>query len=593
MKPADLMPKADPIIGPGRVLSFEFERFGVPKVFAATHVQRDAGGAVMAAVVGPGPADGRSLMRWLERGCPDPAPQRQGFVALLFRPDGHVTAAVSARNEVALYFRYANGDLMGSSSLKGLIGRLPQAPPLDLQKLTDLCFEYDDPQRTWFVGLDRLPPSHVADFYPDRPPRIRRWFDPPVVPIDQRPLKSAPEIMRETVREAVEASLPASGDVAASLSGGLDSTMVAATAASILSSQGRAVHGFTHVPLPGTESERSGWVASDEATVQCLTGATPGLSYEPVVSEPAWTVVDALLEQFPLTFAPHRNVANIDWLLQIRKRVDSAEYSVTLGGQSGNFGFSWNGGSAADDLIRQGKVLSGFRLARQRSGPVVSLKETLLTAFPRSADHWLDFKHGRDVEYWQWSSGLRSSPSSQALDTWKRVSTGRGFAAQAQWRQWLLTSPSVRFVVQPPATVSWRSDPLSDPELVRLVLGLHPAAWSAGPCSRYVAREAMRGIVPDAVRLRSERGMQGADLHMRFERDVRGLDVALDMIEGSALADQLVDAPLLRRAAEQARGRGQRAYTQWVSGPGRLMGYALFAAWWDAWSGSWSGHDGG
>lgn len=586
MNPAELIPRADPIVGPGRVLSFEVKRPGVPTIFAATHIESDAEGPVMAAVVGPGPADGRSLTRWIERGCPDPAPQRQGFVALLFRPNGHVTAAVSARNEVALFFRTANGRLMGSSSLKCLVDRLPQTPRLDLQKLTDLCFEYDDPQRTWFVGVDRLPPGHIADFYPDRPPRIRRWFDPPVVPIDQRPLTSAPEIMRATVREAVEASLPASGDVAASLSGGLDSTMVAATAASILCPQRREVHGFTHVPIPGTESDRPGWVASDEATVRRLVAGTPGLSYQPVVSEPEWTVVGALLEQFRLTYAPHRNIANADWLLEIRKRIDRGGYALTLGGQSGNFGFSWNGSSAVDDLIRQGKVLSGFRLAQQRSGPVLGLKETLLAVFPQTGNHWLDLRHGREVESWQSRCGLRLPPSPEALETWNRVATGRGFATQAKWRQWLLASPSVRFVAQPPATVSWRSDPLSDQELVRLALGVHPAAWSSGPLGRSVAREAMRGVVPDAVRLRTDRGAQGADSHLRFERDASGLKMALDVLHGSALANELVDTALLRREAEQVRGRGQSVYREWVSGPGRLMGYALFAAWWDDWSGS-------
>lgn len=587
MKPAELTPRTDPIVGPGRVLSFEVDRSGAPTIFAATHIEGDDEGAVMAAVVGPGPADGRSLMRWLKRGCPDPAPQRQGFAAVLFRPNGHATAAVSARNEVALYFRYADGHLMGSSSLRGLVARLPQAPALDLQKLTDLCFEYDDPQRMWFIGVDRLPPSHVADFYPGRPPRIRRWFDPPVVPIGERPRDNAPDLMREAVHEAVEASLPVSGDVAASLSGGLDSTMVAATAASILSPQGRAVHGFTHVPRPGTESGRPGWIASDEDTVRDLTNLTAGLTYEPVVSAPVWNVVDALLEQFPLTLAPHRNFGNADWLLEIRRRVDRAGFALTLGGQSGNLGFSWKGIAGVDELLRHRKPLSAYRLAKQESGSVAGLKATMLAGFPRTADRWRNFKTGRSVEYWQWRDGLQASPSSEALEAWERLITARDFGRQPYWRHLLLSSASVRSVAQPPASISWRSDPLSDPELVRLVLGIHPGAWSAGNRDRSVAREAMRGVVPDSVRLRTDRGMQGADGHRRSHLDSTGLDAAFDMIDGSTMAGEFVDVDLLRAAAEHSRGKGQSAYAEWASGPGRLLGYALFAAWWDGFAASW------
>ena len=62
---------------------------------------------------------------------------------------------------------------------------------------------------------------------PGQQPRITPWFTPSLEEDRSIALRDAPHLLRETVRDAVAASLPAEAGVAtALLSGGLDSSLI-------------------------------------------------------------------------------------------------------------------------------------------------------------------------------------------------------------------------------------------------------------------------------------------------------------------------------------------------------------------------------
>lgn len=375
--------------------------------------------------------------------------------------------------------------------------------------------------------------------------------------------------MREAVQDAVAASLPASGDVAVSLSGGLDSTMIAATAASMLHPLSRQVHGYTHVPLPGLGAERPGWLASDESAVRCLAMETPGLSFEAVITPIQRTPFDALLDQFPTTFAPLRNTGNAPWLLHIRHLADAARFPLVFTGMTGNLTFSWSAPTAIEELKAAGEIRAAWRLATvNRTNP-----RSVGQMVPQAV-RWLRSRLlPAQVVSWRPEDYLRHPPSTTIGQ--------RPFNDANDWRQALTVSASMRGAIQAPGSVAWRSDPLSDPEVVRLAMNIHPTAWYDRATRRAVARESMRGLVPDEVRLRSDRGMQSADGHVRHRVSEDRMTAMIDVIASSATARQLVDPDALRASLRESPGDGWSRWNSWVSGPGRALGYALFAAWWE------------
>ncbi|MDF1586028.1 asparagine synthase (glutamine-hydrolyzing) [Marinimicrococcus flavescens] len=85
------------------------------------------------------------------------------------------------------------------------------------------------PGRTFFDGLQQLPPGHCGSFrIGDAAPSLRRWWDYPDRPPEPADARAAAERFAELFDDAVRLRLRSDVPVGVSLSGGLDSTAVLA-----------------------------------------------------------------------------------------------------------------------------------------------------------------------------------------------------------------------------------------------------------------------------------------------------------------------------------------------------------------------------
>ena len=104
--------------------------------------------------------------------------------------------------------------------------------------------------KSYFSSVERVEPGHVVSVTPNGV-RARRFWLPRRHAISLRgPLEYA-EALRERLDDAVRCRLRGARDVAAHLSGGLDSSAVSATAARLLAPSGGRVVAFTAVPREG------------------------------------------------------------------------------------------------------------------------------------------------------------------------------------------------------------------------------------------------------------------------------------------------------------------------------------------------------
>ncbi len=102
--------------------------------------------------------------------------------------------------------------------------------------------------RTLFAGVHRVSPGTSLIFEQGRLSIARHWHPESVKPLHLRDHREYADALRETLRTAVNDRLPeAPGDVAAQLSGGLDSSSVTALAAEQLAPSGRSLLAFTAV----------------------------------------------------------------------------------------------------------------------------------------------------------------------------------------------------------------------------------------------------------------------------------------------------------------------------------------------------------
>ena len=535
-------------------------------------------GRVMLAIAGPHPVPLEALAQWLADGCPDPAPVRQGFAAILVDPRiGSSTLAVGARSEVALYWSHSRGGFTASSHVPTLLQRLPVAPELDIDKLARILQFHDDPATTVFRGVHRLPAGYVATWTPGTDPWVRRWFNPfEVEPHDSRRDGDGVDVLRRVISEAVELSLPPAGNVAAHLSGGLDSTTVTALAAHNLHPQGRVVHTLSHVAAPGEWPEWLPAASDDEPAIRAMGDYVAGLDQHFIVHDGTDPIAD-FRWFFDHAGYPFLNPSNLPWLRRMDRWAHEHGAEVMLTGAKGSIGYSSTRIGQYRRALRHGQmglIARDLHLRRDGGDSLMLLAHDVVHDLsPSTARRWKRLRHGPP------GMGRELVPLSPAYALQGRsesMPTGRD-----AWRNAVLFDPSAATSLAPPAFNVWHSDPLGDAEVTRVLFALGPQAWLGDGRDRGLARRVTAGLLPDEVRLRTVRGVQGYDLPRAIANHQREYAEALELVEASPTAQALLNLPAIRASmADGVPTEGRDAYS-WQLFQGRALGMGLFIAWYE------------
>lgn len=116
---------------------------------------------------------------------------------------------------------------------------------------------------TFYRGIDRLEPAHVAVASPDGKHMRRYWDLDPEAESDCADEAEYVERFRELFTQAVDARLRATGPVASTLSGGLDSSSIACTARDLLASRGLPrLHTYSAVFDEVPEADERQWISA-------------------------------------------------------------------------------------------------------------------------------------------------------------------------------------------------------------------------------------------------------------------------------------------------------------------------------------------
>lgn len=174
----------------------------------------------------------------------------RGQFALAFW-DGRRRRLLLSRDHLgqrAMFVRHDPDTVTFCSDLAPLLTAMRWSCVLDPEgALWYLAFGMPPPGRTLAVSIDRVPAAHALSCEPGKPPVVMRYWTPlaPDAPLDADNLVLA--ALRTAVDEAVARTLPENQEVGLLLSGGVDSTYLAATAVRM----GSAVRAFTSAFTPG------------------------------------------------------------------------------------------------------------------------------------------------------------------------------------------------------------------------------------------------------------------------------------------------------------------------------------------------------
>ena len=133
--------------------------------------------------------------------------------------------------EKPLFYRETAGELSFASSPGSLLTETGPLPLDPVAIASHLSHSFIPASHTAWVGVRTLPPAHYLVIEPGRPAQVERYWDFPRRGPDKIPLSLCERAVEETLDDCVTRCLDADVPVGVFLSGGVDSSLIAALAA--------------------------------------------------------------------------------------------------------------------------------------------------------------------------------------------------------------------------------------------------------------------------------------------------------------------------------------------------------------------------
>lgn len=501
-------------------------------------------------------SDGEIIRRAYKRWGPDCAGRIYGdwSFAAWHPAERKLFLARDHFGNTALYY-YADQHLFAFASDRRALLDLNLTPvTLDELYLAHILTSWpvSDGESTIHTAIKRLPPAHTLAVTCDRMESSQYWFleNTPELHLPRR--EDYVEAFRTVIDEAVQARLrypqgySAGGGhcspVASTLSGGLDSSAVTATAASMLRREGMRLAAFTSVPLMNT-AEYVGRRFGDEWPLAQATARYSGTVDLTPIQSAGITPMQGIRRALVIHNEPGHAAGNQYWMIDLMKTAQEKGHRVMLTGQNGNAAFSWAGSMFSLPLelqIRQlglrrwlsGRVFrvlpTGIHRALRNLQPDQSEAWVRHSALNPDVAHRLNLRQRRldDPDTW---------PARTALEERRWLRPGRSFIGALHAESGAAHGLDIR-------------DPTGDARVLAFSFSVPDRIFRdpANGQGRWLIRAAMEGRLPDEVRLNSQRGRQAGDLVPRLRASTAEVNLALDEMERGP-ASSYLDVPFMRQ----------------------------------------------
>ncbi len=452
------------------------------------------------------------------------------------------------------------------SGLHALAG-VPRA--LDEQRLADsLAHLGGYSQATLYRDISRLPTGHrliagrngtkIENYWR---PDLKREFR---FARDEECWGAFNDLFARIVGDYLRSLTP----VAVQMSGGLDSSAVAVTAARLLQAHGERLTAFTEVPRAGFAGAVIGGRYADETLfVRAIAEMYSNLDLN-LVRTDGQTFLSDLDCMFAHLQAPFRNTSNRVWIEAILQQTSQLGMRVLLDGVQGNLTMSWNGSGLIPELIRSGKWASAFRqagaLARHypsSSALRMLMSQGILPLLPDPlwlAVDWVRHPESRAAQPWFADSVIhpdfaaaqrvaeRAREKNNAL-RFRPIGDSRQVRYEALANQDFGAYLSAYRAMY---GVDMRT-PSADVRLAEFCLALSEDQYLRDGESRRLIRRGMAERLPTVVLANQQRGLQAADWFERLVGARPQIAETLAQLEQSELARRVLDLKRMRQMFEQ------------------------------------------
>lgn len=473
---------------------------------------------------------------------PGSSPLVQPWAMVAETPDGGVVAVASPTLASGMF--YSAGQVNEGSVLTvGLDPRSvyeggPQGGGIDAEFVRAFLLGQLDTRLTPIRGVRRLLPGNCLTWRPDRSVEVVPWWKMDTAQSDRLRGDQAVETYLAEFDRSLGELLPHAGALSSELSGGLDSTFMVAGMARWRNPAHEPIRGFVHAPveksLTGVGGNR---VHDDSRYAEQMGEAYPGIvEVETVRNTAGVLALDAAQRFSRVSWWPSYNPANTVWMEQIKECARGRGSSYLFSGSRGNLAFSHDHRYALRDALVRGqgrRAMQGVSYLRDGDARWLTIAR-LGAQKPQASTNVMDrFLHADARTRFGGSIELAQTPRERYLHALYGLDRPHVAALNPRATGGLL-------VVDPYVTQG----------VVEVAAAIDPVEWLRGPWPRGLARTMMAGRVPDAIRLRTQRGSQAADVwwhmrdaHARYQNEV-------ELLRDTPIVNTVVDADAVLKVVE-------------------------------------------
>jgi asparagine synthase (glutamine-hydrolysing) len=479
--------------------------------------------------------------------------------ALVDRIRGAVLLARDHVGERPLHVHTGAGQVSFASTALALTDVDGVGHDLDAGRLAQYLAGVHATGRSWVAGVHPVPPGSALWV---ETAGIRHWRYWSVAGIEANPRKSAAKhtaALRIALDTAVAAAASRGKPVGVALSGGLDSTSVAATAAGGLALE--PVLSYTAVPAAGWRgSVPPGYEADEASLVALLASRHRNLvpHFADAVGVPFFGGYEDI---FDAGGTPPSKPCNLTWMERVFQAASADGIGTLLTGAGGSAYFSADDERWLAALVRHGRLLAATREGRAWMGTSGARGRQVLRGAlsghlsPAAAHRWWQLLPSASrraaTSYWYASSALRPELRGQVDLSTVTVLLAGGPAAAAAAGPLTLAGHASGAELRAAVDAQYgfhRSNPCADVRVIEVAAAQPPWVRRNSGVTRAACRAAMADRLPAEIRLRSARGMQLPDWLDRMTEARVELSDELAAIRDDPVATEFIDVERLSAA---------------------------------------------
>jgi asparagine synthase (glutamine-hydrolysing) len=454
-------------------------------------------------------------------------------------------AATDHLGNFRLFYCRAAGRILFATQLAALLACPAVHAGLDVKSLGLTAVDKLGTGWTMFEGVKVLAGGELL-IHHDEMVRVERWWRPDTVPREiHAQVRDYVDEARALFDSAVASRLRARGGVIATLSGGLDSTLVAVTAARQMAATGKVLEAFTAIRQPGLPvSDEPRWGNDDAAWAAAVADFQPNIRQR-LVSPGGLTPLDILPVVHALSHTPVHNPAKLVWAWQMSARAAHNRAHVVLCGDHGNQSISYAGDLCDAHFIRLRRLASVAQRTWDRVRCIGTQPHRNAAARPATQPEGL--RPGCEVLLPEFCTEHHEELLDAQLPESERETFTRAMTAP---------QPAARIDFMARFGVEWL-DPNGDRKLLERLLNFPLHVFRVGNRPRGLARELGRGLIPESVRLRRNRSVHFPDETAWFALRAHDYHNALQSIRGSSTCGFFLDVSALESLLQTlCAGRG-------------------------------------